>query len=711
MERIDNYKIVEKIGEGGMGEVYKGIDTMLEREVAIKMLRPELSSRDDIVERFRSEAIALGRLNHSHIATVYNFGRVDEQYYMAMEFVSGETLDSIIQQHGRLSWRDAVQYAIQALEGLAHAHQSNVIHRDIKPANIIVNGQNTLKLLDFGIARILQTARLTRTQHTIGTPEYMSPEQHQGKEVDARSDIYAVGMLLYEMLTGKLPFRGNTQYALIKAIIEDKPTRLRHVDRSIPLTLEKQVLRALEKKPEKRFANAKEFIHALTFCLTDSTAEPKQTRQAFNSTKLANLMPLYQRPRTLVLAIALVCGAGYVLWQTEQQAQYSIMGDKTKVVAVSTNNESGHSKSSKIDLVHTFISKPVDKLTAIDKTMLKQLQEAAEAGDASVQAYLGAMYVLGKGVTQDITIGLEWTQKAAEQGNVMGQDYLAHMFFNGLGVKKNEAKGVEWLEKAAAQDYIDAQTRLAERYYEEGTPEKIAKAFRWYQKAAELGDAQAQYNLGVMYQKGRNVPVDMDKAFSWYQKSANQGNILGLYNLGYCHLHGLGTTKDVAKAAEILQKAVDQDYAPAQAVLASILFSGIDIGQDLPRAFGLAQRAAFQGDKIGQLLLGIFYKDGIGTPKSLAKAVEWLQKSSDQGSADAKLKLLEAQAQLKQQSAVLQTNSKPKQLPAQRKQTPAIIKTHPVSTEKTKQSPKSQNLSAELAPPAEKFGGFIPRNR
>jgi len=226
MERIDNYKIVEKIGEGGMGEVYKGIDTMLERAVAIKMLRPELSRRDDIVERFRSEAIALGRLNHSHIATVYNFGRVGDQFYMAMEFVPGETLDNLLRQHGQLPWRDAIHYAIQILEGLAHAHQSSVIHRDIKPANIIVNGKNTLKLLDFGIARILQTARITRTKHTIGTPEYMSPEQHQGKEVDARSDIYAVGMLLYEMLIGKLPFKGSTEYTLIKAIIEDIPPRL-----------------------------------------------------------------------------------------------------------------------------------------------------------------------------------------------------------------------------------------------------------------------------------------------------------------------------------------------------------------------------------------------------------------------------------------------------------------------------------------------------
>ena len=280
MGRIDNYKIVEKIGEGGMGEVYKGIDTHLDREVAIKMLRPELSRRKDIVSRFQLEAKALARLNHPNIATVFSFGQFENQYYMVMEFVPGVTLDSVLQTQGRLPWRDAVNYAIQALQGLAHAHQAKVIHRDIKPANMMITGGSNLKLLDFGIARILQTARLTRMHHTIGTVEYMSPEQHQGKEVDARTDIYAIGTMLYEMLTGQYPFKQDSEYTLIKAVIEDKPASLRRINTTIPAALEKMVLRSLEKNPEKRFDDAQEFIQALRECLAMPDIQIKQTRES-----------------------------------------------------------------------------------------------------------------------------------------------------------------------------------------------------------------------------------------------------------------------------------------------------------------------------------------------------------------------------------------------------------------------------------------------
>lgn len=222
MNQIDNYRILEKIGEGGMGEVYKGIDVMLEREVAIKLLKPELSSKEDVVQRFRSEAVALGRLHHNNIAAVYNFGRYQDQYYMALEFVNGDTLENIIQQKGFLPWREAVHCAIAILEGLSHAHGFNIVHRDVKPSNIIVTANNELKILDFGIARILEKARLTRLGHLVGTLEYVSPEQLQGRETDERADLYSTAVVLYEMLIGRLPFEKSTDYDLIKSQIEDR---------------------------------------------------------------------------------------------------------------------------------------------------------------------------------------------------------------------------------------------------------------------------------------------------------------------------------------------------------------------------------------------------------------------------------------------------------------------------------------------------------
>lgn len=266
MEReLGHYRIMEKLGEGAMGEVFKGLDTLLEREVAIKLLRPELSNRPDIVERFRTEAVALARLNHTHIATLYSFLPHESQYFMVMEFVRGESLAKLIERNGALPWQQAVGLVSQALEGLEHAHRLGVVHRDIKPSNMMVTHIGVLKVMDFGIARILEKARLTRAGHLIGTLEYMSPEQIAGLDTDARADLYSLGVVLYELVTGRVPFEASSDYDLIKAQMEEppKPPRIRVPD--LPAAVEEQILRALEKKPENRFESAADFHVALAW--------------------------------------------------------------------------------------------------------------------------------------------------------------------------------------------------------------------------------------------------------------------------------------------------------------------------------------------------------------------------------------------------------------------------------------------------------------
>src|SRR5499427_9767867 len=207
----NNYKITEKIGEGGMGSVYKGVDVMLEREVAIKVLRPELARQPDIVERFRSEAVTLAKLNHPNIATLFSFLRQGEDFFMVMEFVRGQTLDNLIRRSGAMPCDRAIGLFCQALEGIDHAHRMGIVHRDIKPANMMLTENGTLKVMDFGIARVLGTSRMTRQGNIVGTIEYMSPEAIQGQEVDLRTDIYSLGILLYELLTGRLPFDSDTE--------------------------------------------------------------------------------------------------------------------------------------------------------------------------------------------------------------------------------------------------------------------------------------------------------------------------------------------------------------------------------------------------------------------------------------------------------------------------------------------------------------------
>ncbi|HEX8291912.1 MAG TPA: protein kinase, partial [Pyrinomonadaceae bacterium] len=254
-----NYKIAQKLGEGGMGEVFRGVDMMLEREVAIKFLRPELASQAQVVERFRSEAVTLAKLNHPNIATLYNFMRQGDSFIMVLEFVRGVTLDHVIQQRGAIPVDSAIPIFCQMLDGIQEAHDFGIIHRDIKPANMMVTERGTLKVLDFGIARILGTARMTRQGNIIGTIEYMSPEQVRGFETDARSDIYSLGMLLYEMLTSRCPFDIQNEFELMKAQIEQYPVPPRQLNPAIPEVVEQAVWKAIHKDPAQRFQSAAEF--------------------------------------------------------------------------------------------------------------------------------------------------------------------------------------------------------------------------------------------------------------------------------------------------------------------------------------------------------------------------------------------------------------------------------------------------------------------
>lgn len=260
---VGNYKIIDKIGEGGMGAVFKGVDLMLEREVAIKMLRPELARQPNVVERFRTEAVTLAKLNHPNVATLHSFFRQGEDFFMVMEFVRGETLDSIIRQHGAMPCDQAVELLCMALEGIDHAHKMGIVHRDIKPANMMLTDSGSIKVMDFGIARVLGTDRLTKAGHLIGTAEYMSPEQVRGEETDARSDIYSLGILLYEMLTGRVPFSSTSEYELMRSQIEDAPTPPRTFAPHIPLPIEQAIMRSLAKKREARYQTASEFRSSL----------------------------------------------------------------------------------------------------------------------------------------------------------------------------------------------------------------------------------------------------------------------------------------------------------------------------------------------------------------------------------------------------------------------------------------------------------------
>lgn len=265
-QTVGKYRVEERIGRGGMGTVYRAVDETLRREVAIKVLNSELND-PEVAKRFRAEAITVARLNHAGIATVYELFEHDGQWLMVMEFVRGETLERLIERAGPLSAERAADLCMQALAALTHAHGLGVVHRDLKPANLMLTEAGAVKIMDFGIARVSGSEHLTSAGFMMGTPAYMAPEQVLGHEVDARTDIYALGVVLYRLTTAKLPFKGDTPFALAQSQVNDPPTPVRTAREGLPGWLEQVLARALAKAPVERFQTALEFREALGRCL------------------------------------------------------------------------------------------------------------------------------------------------------------------------------------------------------------------------------------------------------------------------------------------------------------------------------------------------------------------------------------------------------------------------------------------------------------
>jgi eukaryotic-like serine/threonine-protein kinase len=260
---IGNYRVLEKIGEGGMGVVYKAIDVNLDRTVAIKALKTDLSGNPDLEQRFRVEIKALANLNHTNLTPLYALFMETGRPMMVLEFVEGETFEQMVRRRGPIPGEEAISLFRQALAGIGFAHRMGIVHRDIKPANIMLNPQGVVKVMDCGIAKALSAPGAAKSGVQIGTPLYMSPEQFLNRSVDVRSDIYSLGVTLYELLTGKVPFSGDSDYQIMADHVNTPPPLPTSIFPYVPKSVERAVLKALEKSPEARYQSVEEFAAAL----------------------------------------------------------------------------------------------------------------------------------------------------------------------------------------------------------------------------------------------------------------------------------------------------------------------------------------------------------------------------------------------------------------------------------------------------------------
>lgn len=271
-DRIGDYEIVSILGAGGMGQVYKVRNVLSDRVEAMKVLLPNLESDTELADRFLREIKLQAALDHPNIARLHTAQAAGNQLIMVMEFVEGATIEKLLES-GPIGVRDAVAYVMQVLDALAYAHERGVVHRDIKPANIMRTPAGAIKLMDFGIARMQQDRRLTKTGHTVGSLFYMSPEQIKGSQPDPRSDIYSLGITLYEMVTGRRPFHATSDFEIMAAHLQQMPVAPIQIVPGVPPMLSDIILTAIAKEPEQRFQSAQAFRAALQSMMTGSPAD------------------------------------------------------------------------------------------------------------------------------------------------------------------------------------------------------------------------------------------------------------------------------------------------------------------------------------------------------------------------------------------------------------------------------------------------------
>lgn len=559
-ERIGHYEITALLGSGGNGRVHAARDTMLGREVAIKSLRPELMNDTSFLDRFRAEASSLARLNHPNIATLFALQPESSNLYMIMELVRGRTLESVLQQRGGpLPVQECLAIVAQVADGLAYAHSMGVIHRDIKPSNLMITDDGRVKIMDFGIARVAGSQRLTRDGSIIGTLAYIAPEQLRGSPGDERSDLYSLAIVVYEMLSGAPPFAADTDYDLIQAHVNTKPQRLIPKVPGLSVKAEGAILQALAKKPEQRFPTVRAFSDALgaTSLRAEATGVIQNYTRLIANPSDGGSKTIAPQPPPAPGPMGRLRAAVEAAWQRFKAMPIELRGLAIGGVAAvvvagvvvvdsfrgptpaptprtdtahapserrgpTGNATTGNAASNAARIENMYFDRNTRPATTAATTTETKV---ATAPPAMTSAELRT--AMGEAMERrDYSRAYELASRLAETGNAEALYTLGFLLEKGEGVGQSFVSAAYKYRQAAEKDLAKAQWRLGNLYYTGkgfGAPDyKEARA--WYLKAAQQGVAEAQYNLGVIFENGQGIDPDRNAARYWYDLAAAQGN-------------------------------------------------------------------------------------------------------------------------------------------------------------------------------------------
>ena len=512
---ISHYKILEKLGEGGMGIVYKAQDTKLDRFVALKFLPEHISASSGELERFVQEAKAAAALNHPNICTVYGIEEVDKKHFIDMEFVDGMTLREKM-SGGALKQSEAVAYAVQIAEALHEAHSQSIVHRDVKAENIMVNSRNQIKVMDFGLAKLKGSLKLTKTSSTVGTLAYMAPEQIQGGEVDARSDLFSFGVVLYEMLTGQFPFRGEHEAAMMYSILNEDPSPLPSSLTDGTPELAHILAKALDKDPEDRYQSAKEIAVDLRRLKKDTSRVVRRTEAIPRTEQNEEKKPppsSFLKPRTrlyaLVGAVVLIA-AVIIAFLNPFSSTASGSSEKRMLVVLPFQNQGSSEKDYFVDGITEEITSRLSGLSGLGviarssaiqyKGTNKTLKEIAEELGVSYALMGTVRWEKAAGSEDRIRVNPElikiadatqvWSEpfEAAYSGSFKLQAQIASQVATELGISLLTPER-QSLEAALTQnsEAYDLYLKGID-YVERGAEDKVSLSFaeQMFNRALEL---------------------------------------------------------------------------------------------------------------------------------------------------------------------------------------------------------------------------------